>query len=301
MWSFFADLVRDVGATHTVVVMDAEELGKTRRYQIRPSRMILAWGGSLLAAGLIVALLLAFTPLRTQIPGYGTETIEESAQLNAMRLRSLQDSLAAQRHYVKRLRRLITGRVDSVAPSRQASPGRAPVTPEQARRNREPDEEGISPDESAHEQPAIALSAVSAPERASADEQNPPSGFSFPVPPPVASGFPTRDFNAQTGHYGIDVAVSEGEFIRAVGDGYVVWADWTQDGGHTIAVQHADGYLTVYKHNRRLLKHRGDRVKAQEPLAVSGNTGAITTGPHLHFELWRNGLAQDPRSYIAGW
>jgi murein DD-endopeptidase MepM/ murein hydrolase activator NlpD len=115
------------------------------------------------------------------------------------------------------------------------------------------------------------------------------------------NGFPTRDFGAQTGHYGIDVAVSEGKFIRAVGDGYVVWADWTQDGGYTIAVQHAAGYLTVYKHNKRLLKRLGDRVRAQEPLAVSGNTGAVTTGPHLHFELWRNGLAQSPRSHIAGW
>ncbi|MFB6099440.1 MAG: murein hydrolase activator EnvC, partial [Salinibacter sp.] len=92
-----------------------------------------------------------------------------------------------------------------------------------------------------------------------------------------------------------------GEYIRAVGDGYVVWADWTQDGGYTIAVQHANGYLSVYKHNKRLLKHIGDRVRAQERLAVSGNTGAITTGPHLHFELWRNGLALSPRAYVAGW
>jgi murein DD-endopeptidase MepM/ murein hydrolase activator NlpD len=115
------------------------------------------------------------------------------------------------------------------------------------------------------------------------------------------NGFPTRDFSAQTGHYGIDVAVSKGESIRSVGDGYVVWADWTQDGGYTVAVQHADGYLSVYKHNGRLLKRIGERVRAAEPIAVSGNTGAITTGPHLHFELWRNGLAQSPRSYVTGW
>ncbi len=290
-----------MGATHTIVVMDAEEVGKTRRYQIHPSRMMAAWGGSLLVVGVVVALLLAATPLRTQIPGYGTEKIEESAQLNAMRLQSLQDSLAAQRRYVERLRRLITGRVDSVSPSGRAPSDQPPVTPERSRRNGKSDREGGGPDESVHEQPAIALSPFSASEGISGGEQNSLSGLSAPVAPPVTSGFPTRDSDVQTGHYGIDVAVSEGEFIRAVGDGYVVWADWTQDGGHTIAVQHADGYLTVYKHNKRLLKHLGDQVKAQEPLAVSGNTGAITTGPHLHFELWRNGLAQDPRSYIAGW
>jgi len=301
MWSFFADLVRNVGTEHTIVVMDAGEVGQTRRYQLHPFRMMLAWGGSLLAASLLVGVLFAFTPLRTQIPGYGTEKLEKSARLNTMRVQSLQDSLAAQRHYVRRLRRLITGRVDSVVSSGPAPPDRPPAMAEGARRSRESERDGASPDENAHEQPALAPSAFSPSRRASVGERAALSGLPVPVSPPVASGFPTRDFDAQTGHYGIDVAVSEGEFIRAVGDGYVVWADWTQDGGYTIAVQHDDGYLTVCKHNKRLLKHSGDRVRAQEPIAVSGNTGAITTGPHLHFELWRNGLAQDPRSYIAGW
>jgi murein DD-endopeptidase MepM/ murein hydrolase activator NlpD len=89
--------------------------------------------------------------------------------------------------------------------------------------------------------------------------------------------------------------------VRAVGSGYVVLADWTQEGGYTVAVQHSDGYLSVYKHNKQLLKQIGDRVQAREALAVSGNSGQMTTGPHLHFELWRNGLAQDPRPYVAGW
>ena len=300
MWSFFVDLLRNVGTEHTIVVMDAEEAGKRRRYHIYPSHMMGAWGGSLLAAGLCAGLLLAFTPLRTQIPGYGTEKVEKSARLNAMRLRSLQDSLAAQRQYVKRLRRLITGRVNSAARSGQGSP-QPPASTEQAPRSRDSDGGKGTPDEEAHEEPALASPAVSMSEQASVGGRDASSGLSFPVSPPVMNGFPTRNFDAQTGHYGIDVAVSEGKFIRAVGDGYVVWADWTQDGGYTIAVQHAAGYLTVYKHNKRLLKRLGHRVRAHEPLAVSGNTGAITTGPHLHFELWRNGLAQSPRSHIAGW
>ena len=301
MWSFFADLVRNVGTEHIIVVMEAEEMGRTRRHRVRPSRMVVTWAGSLVAMAFIVGLLLAFTPLRTQIPGYGTEKIEESAQLNAMRLQALQDSLAAQRDYVQRLRRLITGRVDSVAPPR-ASLSRSPRASERSRRNREPSrtDESSSP-ERAHEQPAIALSALSASRRGSGDDQHLVSGLSFPVAPPVANGFPTRGFDAQTGHYGIDVVVSEGEFVRAVGDGYVVWADWTQDGGYTIAVQHAGGYLSVYRHNKRLLKQQGDRVTAQEPLAVTGNTGTVTTGPHLHFELWQNGLAQEPNAYVADW
>ncbi|MEF8815766.1 MAG: M23 family metallopeptidase [Salinibacter sp.] len=283
MWSFFADLVRNVGTEHTIVVMDAEGVGKTRRYQVRPSRMITMWGGSLLGIGLLVALLVAFTPLRTHIPGYGTEAMEESARLNTLRVRALQDSLSVQRQYVRRLRRLITGRVDSLPPSEERRA--RPETEAQA---------GASPN--IRGQPALAPTSEPA---SGAAEALP--GLSFPLSPPVADGFPTRDVDAEAGHYGVDVAVPEGEYIRAVGDGYVVWADWTQDGGHTIAVQHAGGYLSVYKHSKRLLKKLGDRVTAQEPLAVSGDTGAVTTGPHLHFELWQHGLAQGPNAYIAGW
>ena len=299
MWSFLADFFRNVGAERTVVLMDSEEAGKARRYRIRPARIVSVWGGSLFVSGLVVGLLIVFTPLRTQIPGYGTEQIQKSAELNAMRLQSLQDSLATQRRYVKNLRRLITGRVDSVARPAPAASGPSSSRGTQPQSPRSEDPTASESDPSLHGQPGMSPSVLEA--SGGGVREAPLLGLSFPLSPPVANGFPTRDFNAQTGHYGIDVAVSEGEYIRTVGDGYVVWADWTQDGGYTIAVQHAGGYLSVYKHNKRLLKQIGDRVRAQEPLAVSGNTGAITTGPHLHFEFWRNGLAQGPKSYITGW
>ena len=77
-------------------------------------------------------------------------------------------------------------------------------------------------------------------------------------------------------------------------------ADRTQEGGWAIAVQHAGGYLSLYKHNRRLLKQVGERVEAREVIAESGNSGEITTGPHLHVELWHDGLAQDPAAYFIG-
>lgn len=301
MWSFFADLIRNAGLTHTVVVMDAEEVGTARRYQIRPRRVIAAWGGSLFVVGIVVAVLFVFTPLRRVIPGYGTEQIEESARLNAMRVQVLQDSLSAQRHYIERLRQLITGRVDSATQSSWRLSGGSPTPGGETPRPPAPDEAVPTPGRTEHEQPALTPSKGSMSERALLADGSVASGPTFPVEPPVENGFPTRSFNARTGHYGLDVAVSEGAYVRAIGDGYVVLADWTQDGGHTIAVQHANGYLSIYKHNRSLLKQLGDRVRAQDPLAVSGNTGEITTGPHLHFELWRNGLAQDPQSYVARW
>lgn len=298
MWSFLTDLARNPSLTHTVVVMDSDEVGQTRRYQVQPRRMLLAWGGSLFLVALIVASLMAFTPLRQWLPGAETEEMRQHAELNAVRVNALQDSMEVQRQYIERLQQLITGQIDSVARRSGGLSRDIQASAEQTNRS-QPAERGSDGSES-HVQPALTPSSipVSGPMRREGEVR---SSLTLPVDPPVASGFPTREFDARERHYGVDIAVSEGASVRAIKDGYVVLADWTQDGGYTIAVQHPDGYLSVYKHNKRLLKQMGDRVKAQEALAVSGNTGEITTGPHLHFELWRNGLAQDPRPYITGW
>lgn len=303
MWSFLRDFFRHPSATHTVVLLEEEDIDH-RQHEVQPSKVAGLWGISVFAAVLLTASLLAFSPLRQLIPGYGTEALRQSARMSYLRVQALQDSLSVQRHYVERLQQLMTGRVDSVA-GREAGPPAAPRNSEAADQVPAP-RSSTSDNWDDHRQPAVSVSRFPASgtagrgEAASARASALPP-LPLPAAPPVESGFPTRGFNARTGHYAVDIAVSEGEFVQSVGDGYVVLADWTQDGGYTIAVQHADGYLSVYKHNKRLLKRVGDRVRTRESIAVTGNTGEITTGPHLHFELWRNGLAQDPVPYIAGW
>lgn len=304
MWSFLSDLLRRPNTTHTVVVMDGEEVGRTRRYHVRPKQLLTVWGGSLLLTTLIGASLLAFTPLRTYIPGYRTEELRRDARLNALRVEALQDSVAVQRHYITRLQQLVTGQVDSVARTADSGMDEPQSIREPAGRDRPVPEPARSTDANgSHEQPAVEASSFPVAESANGDEERAPGlpNLSLPVESPVETGFPTRSFDASDSHFGIDLAVSEGTTVRAVGEGYVVLADWTQEGGYAVAVQHPDGYLSVYKHNKRLLKETGDRVQAREALAVSGNSGEVTTGPHLHFELWRNGLAQDPRPYVSGW
>jgi murein DD-endopeptidase MepM/ murein hydrolase activator NlpD len=307
MWSFLTDLLRRPGTTHTVVVMDEEEVGRTRRYHVRPGRLVMVWGISLLLVGVAGASLLAFTPLRTFIPGYGTEQLRRNARLNAIRVAALQDSVTVQRHYIKRLQQLVTGQVDSVArtasqeaPSVSSAPSPTAdrrAVPEPALTSESEDEGSEEAVRQVHSQPAIAASSFPA----TGGEGHVHPSMSLPIQSPVETGFTTREFDADNAHFGIDLAVSEGTRVRAVSEGYVVLSDWTQEGGYTVAVQHSDGYLSVYKHNKRLLKQTGDHVKARETLAVSGNSGEVTTGPHLHFELWRNGLAQDPRPYVIGW
>ena len=106
-------------------------------------------------------------------------------------------------------------------------------------------------------------------------------------------------YNKQTKHFGIDILSKRGSIVNSVSEGVIVTSDWTKETGFVIAVQHSGGFLSFYKHNSSLLKEVGDYVKKGEPIAVIGNSGELTSGPHLHFELWKNGESVDPENYIS--
>ena len=116
--------------------------------------------------------------------------------------------------------------------------------------------------------------------------------------PPV-QGFVSRGVVPSIGHYGVDVPLAENTPVRAVADGRVVLADGARAGGETLVVAHAGGRVSVYKHNARLLVAAGDSVRAGQVVARSGNTGALTSGPHLHVELWRDGVPLDLRRLVS--
>lgn len=302
MWSFLAEFTKNLDSAYTVVVMDEQGVNQPRRYEVHPKRILTAWGGSTLFVSLFIVSLVVFTPVRQLIPGYGTEAIRKAARVNDMRVAALSDSLRAQRKYIRHLRSLITGKVDSSSVSDIA----LPVAPSERDPSSMPVKNVSAGD--AHVQSASSMQALDHAPRAiqtvgwhkASSSQVALENLQLPMQPPV-EGFPTRGFDARAGHFAVDIAVATGTPVRSVGDGYVILADWTQEGGYTVAVQHTGGFVSIYKHNERLLKHVGDRVHSRESIATSGNTGEITTGPHLHFEFWRNGLAQDPSQYFVGW
>ncbi|NJO01047.1 MAG: M23 family metallopeptidase [Bacteroidia bacterium] len=113
------------------------------------------------------------------------------------------------------------------------------------------------------------------------------------------SGIVSEQYNAGNAHYGVDIVSEKDEPIKSVSDGTVVMASWTDDTGYVIAVQHQADLISVYKHCSSLLKKSGDFVKAGEIIAIIGNTGKFTTGPHLHFELWHMGNPLNPEELIS--
>jgi len=116
---------------------------------------------------------------------------------------------------------------------------------------------------------------------------------------PPLSGIVTRSFDPAQQHYGIDIVARESEVIKAVLEGTVIFSDWTLETGYIIALQHKNNLISVYKHNSSVLKQEGMMVKAGETISIVGESGELTTGPHLHFELWYNGKPVDPAGYIS--
>jgi murein DD-endopeptidase MepM/ murein hydrolase activator NlpD len=111
-------------------------------------------------------------------------------------------------------------------------------------------------------------------------------------------GIVTNEFNPLENHYGIDIVAPENEVVKATLDGIVLISSWTIETGHVIVLQHQQNYVSVYKHNAVLFKKEGAYVRAGEPIAIVGESGEHSTGPHLHFELWHNGNALNPRDYM---
>lgn len=262
MLPFLRDLLARPGTTRTVVMLDAGDPDAPRSYSVRPARTlaVLGIGAVLLAAAVVVTA----TWSRTDPDA---DELRAVAEASAIRADALQDSLEVQADQVALLRALITGEApadEGGADIPTAAPTPAPSSGERA--------------------PRVAAAYA--------------AGLRLPAPPPV-DGVVSRGFDAARGHPAVDYAATVGTPVRAVAGGRVVFADWSHDGGHTIAVQHPGGYLSVYKHNDRLLKQAGDPVRAQEAVALSGDTGEVTSGPHVHVELWRDGTALDPAALLT--
>lgn len=119
----------------------------------------------------------------------------------------------------------------------------------------------------------------------------------FPLTLPV-TGYVTQEFKPEEQHFGIDFAGKEGSTIYAAADGNVIFAGWTYEDGYMIMIDHDNGYRTTYKHNQTLLRSVGEYVRRAEPIALLGNSGKLSYGPHLHFEVSKDGISLNPRDFL---
>ncbi|MDX1284241.1 MAG: M23 family metallopeptidase [Draconibacterium sp.] len=230
----------------------------------------------------LVILLIATTGLREYIPGYPKAEYRQMLVRTALQVDSLEQELAKRDQFFKGIKAIMDGET----PEDDLQVGEETKVEEVE--FQEYNHDSVFQDKLLAEQ--LSLSIQNNNENVTGISQ-----IHFFVP---VKGVVTEHFNAVTDHFGIDLVSEPNARISAVLNGTVIFSGWTLETGYVIYLQHEANLISVYKHNSELLKNTGDKVNAGEAIAIIGNTGELTSGPHLHFELWHNGNAINPEQYI---
>jgi len=230
----------------------------------------------------ITFLLIYFTPLKEYFRGYTSVELRENAVENSMKLDSLENLYIIQSNYINSLRDLLSGNITFEDIDRyDGNIENNIVELEIIETNRDD---------------SLLRAIVEEEDKYNAfDVQG--QRFTSVLFPPVKGGL-SSVFDVDTKHYGVDIVIPENSPVHSISEGIVVFSEWTSTTGFVIIIEHLNGLTSIYKHNSSIVKNQGDRVDTGEIIAFSGDTGSLTTGPHLHFELWHQGEPVDPQSYI---
>lgn len=233
-----------------------------------------------------VSLLFIYTPLNLLLPAQQNSRLSRQLAANAFKLDSLQNEVSIRDRYFENIQNIMLGKqVNNFESTYDTS----------LRKDK------LEFTRSKHD--SILRKQIELEEQKNMTKISDPTGtgvslknlhFFMPV-----KGIVTNKFDLMGGHPAIDIVSEPNEPVLSTLEGTVTFATWSLTTGYVIQVQHAHNLISTYKHNSSLLKKEGDHVKAGEPIAIIGNTGELSTGPHLHFELWYNGSPINPEDYIA--
>lgn len=246
--------------------------------------------GTLIIILVIVTIyIIAFTPLREYIPGYGSNESDRNIRELMLKADSLEENLKNKDLYLYNIRNIMEGK--EVVDKLPEKPDSAGNKYDNLNFAKSKEDSLLRLEMEQQDKYNIAVS-----DNSSGSSISSISSFFFFTP---LKGIITNNYDPANNHYGIDIVAAKNEAIKSTLDGTVIFAGWTLQTGYTIAIQHQDNLISVYKHNSALLKKEGCYVKAGEAIAIIGESGELSTGPHLHFELWYNGKPVNPRDYMV--
>ena len=230
----------------------------------------------------LVFLIIYFTPLKEYFRGYTSTELRESSFDNAIKLDSLESLYLMQKNYISSVKDLLAGKIEYLELSNDSIQTNILNT-------------GLDFVETNTED-SILRSIVEEEDKYNLTNINVEKLTSVLFSP--AKGGISSEFNLKNKHYGIDITLPENSPIYSVSDGRVIFSEWTAETGYVIIIKHLNGLISSYKHNSSLSKSQGEFVRTGEVIGFSGNTGELTSGPHLHFELWFEGDPVDPLNFI---
>lgn len=275
-------LIKKLLYRYRLVVLNEETFEERLAIKLTRLHVFVLVSFSAVALVFLTTLLIAFTSLREYIPGYSsTELRKQAIELND-KIDSLNIDIRVKDQYYASVRKVLTGDVSTINFNKDSIINAAkndihvkPVL--------------VSKEDS------LLREKVRKEDKYNLFEDT--TNTNFILFPPV-NGKLSQLYNLKEKHYAVDIVVAAQTPVKATADGTVIFSEWTVETGYVIIIEHNQELISVYKHNAALTKKQGDLVKQGEVIAMSGNTGELTTGPHLHFELWSKGYPINPTNFI---
>ena len=267
-----------------LVVLDEETFEERLSFKINRLNILVYGGVFSILLVTLTSVIIAYSPIKEYIPGYSSTYLKQKASFLVYKTDSLEQVLKANDAYLEVIRKVLTGQLKTVP---------------KIRRDSILNQKQLNPNDK-----ILMPSALDSSFREQVELESRYSLFDVPTKSTKQVFFApllgkiTNTFNGKKKHYAIDVTAKSGTPIKAVADGTIIFSEWTADTGYVIMIIHTNGFISVYKHNALALKRQGDLVASGEVIATVGNTGEYSTGPHLHFELWKDGFPVDPSLFI---
>ena len=224
-----------------------------------------------------------FTQLREMVPGYSSTDLLNRAIYLTKKIDSLEQQIALNNKFYKSIEDVLSGNIDELVPRDELSVDSSLINS---------DFVTVSP----NSQDSILRKYVENEDKFNLTNNEliiENKMFFSPI-----KGEITQSFNFNENHFAIDIAADIGTPVKSVLDGKIIFSEWSLETGYVVVIDHGENIISVYKHNSKILKEQNDFVQAGEVIAYSGNQGNLSTGPHLHFELWKNGTPIDPEPLL---
>ncbi len=224
-----------------------------------------------------------FTQLREMVPGYSSTDLLNRAIYLTKKTDSLEKQIALNNKFYKSIEDVLSGNIDELVPRDELSVDSSLINS---------DFVTVSP----NSQDSILRKYVENEDKFNLTNNEliiENKMFFSPI-----KGEITQSFNFNENHFAVDIAADIGTPVKSVLDGKIIFSEWSLETGYVVVIDHGENIISVYKHNSKILKEQNDFVQAGEVIAYSGNQGNLSTGPHLHFELWKNGTPIDPEPLL---
>ena len=284
MLDFIKKMLSSREQDFTVLLLEDDNPEITETYRIKPKHLLYIFYSVLGSTVVLLLALFIFTPVGSFLAKPGDEQLQNSVRQIQQKMVALQDSLQNRDQQLAMIQEVLQEGKDTAFSINYQEQ----IQKYQQEMN---NSEGIKSSKEVNAYETVAQEDIIFSEFLNKAPE-------FPAPFPL-DGTLTRGFQPDARHFGIDIAATKGTEVRAVSDGVVINSDWTVNFGYVIHLQHANGIMTVYKHCANLLKQEGDIVLKGDILGTIGHSGVLSSGPHVHFEIWKNGIPLNPTTYLT--